>query len=289
MTCWAPDIEDHRDPYLLSVIARVKDAKDVDYVRGEIIKTINSYKTQLVAKDKLDAVKVEPAIQLRALARQLRSDRRQSRSIHRAAAHAGNHQQVYELYAAITPEDMQAMAKKYFVDEHRTIVTLSQQGEARECCAEVNAPCFRTHHCLIGLRADGRGRKGSSTHGNRVIAELIAARQLSFALQRRRGQRPERQRRRGGADRKSAVKRRQPRDDLRTDRQPMYPMATGFDSQVDKEMTVFNGTTHIDNLPKYYQIISEMLLNPGWRSEDFTRIREDAINYLKVSLRRQQR
>jgi zinc protease len=65
----------------------------------------------------------------------------------------------------------------------------------------------------------------------------------------------------------------------------MYPMATGFNSQVDKEMTVFNGTTHADNLAKYYQVISEMLLNPGWRADDFTRVREDSINYLKVSLR----
>ena len=65
----------------------------------------------------------------------------------------------------------------------------------------------------------------------------------------------------------------------------MYPMATGFGSQVDKEMTVFAGTTHADNLTKYYQLISEMLLNPGWRPEDFTRNREDAINALKVGLR----
>src|SRR6185312_14063816 len=28
----------------------------------------------------------------------------------------------------------------------------------------------------------------------------------------------------------------------------MYPMATSFGSQVDKEMTVFTGTTHQDNL-----------------------------------------
>ncbi|HKP11175.1 MAG TPA: pitrilysin family protein [Blastocatellia bacterium] len=65
----------------------------------------------------------------------------------------------------------------------------------------------------------------------------------------------------------------------------MYPMATGFGSQVDKEMTVFSGTTHVDNLAKYYQIVSAMLLDPGWRAEDFTRVREDQINYLKVSLR----
>ncbi|MEK6405956.1 MAG: pitrilysin family protein [Acidobacteriota bacterium] len=65
----------------------------------------------------------------------------------------------------------------------------------------------------------------------------------------------------------------------------MYPMATGFGSQVDKEMTVFVGTTHADNLQKYYQIISGMLLDPGFRADDFTRLRTDAINFLKESLR----
>lgn len=65
----------------------------------------------------------------------------------------------------------------------------------------------------------------------------------------------------------------------------MYPMATMFGSQVDKEMTVFTGSTHIDNLTAYYRIISEMLLTPGWREEDFTRLREDAVNFLKVNLR----
>jgi zinc protease len=65
----------------------------------------------------------------------------------------------------------------------------------------------------------------------------------------------------------------------------MYPMATGFASQVDKEMTVFYGSTHLDNLQKYYEIISGMVLEPGWREDDFTRLREDAINFLKVNLR----
>lgn len=67
--------------------------------------------------------------------------------------------------------------------------------------------------------------------------------------------------------------------------QAMYPMATGFVSQVDKEMTVFAGTTHRDNLQKYYQIVSGMLLDPGFRDDDFNRLRIDAINFLKESLR----
>lgn len=65
----------------------------------------------------------------------------------------------------------------------------------------------------------------------------------------------------------------------------MYPMATRFGGQVDKEMTVFEGATHKDNLDKYYELIRQMLLEPGFREDDFKRLKEDAINYLKVSLR----
>ncbi|OLE53652.1 MAG: hypothetical protein AUG51_12390 [Acidobacteria bacterium 13_1_20CM_3_53_8] len=65
----------------------------------------------------------------------------------------------------------------------------------------------------------------------------------------------------------------------------MYPMATSFDSQIDKEMTVFSGTTHMDNLSNYYQLIQQMLLDPGFREDDFTRLKTDAINFLKVNLR----
>ena len=64
-----------------------------------------------------------------------------------------------------------------------------------------------------------------------------------------------------------------------------YPMAAGFGSQVDKEMTVFAGTTHVDNLEKYYSLIRDMLLDPGFREDDFARVKSDAVNYLKTSLR----
>jgi zinc protease len=65
----------------------------------------------------------------------------------------------------------------------------------------------------------------------------------------------------------------------------MYPMASSFSAQVDKEMTVFSGTTHVDNLEKFYGLIRDMLLDPGFREDDFTRLRTDAVNFLKVSLR----
>jgi zinc protease len=64
-----------------------------------------------------------------------------------------------------------------------------------------------------------------------------------------------------------------------------YPLASGFGALTDKEMTTFIGQTHVDNLPKYYAIIRQMLFEPGFREEDFTRLKQDAINFLKVNLR----
>ncbi|HEY0079890.1 MAG TPA: pitrilysin family protein [Pyrinomonadaceae bacterium] len=65
----------------------------------------------------------------------------------------------------------------------------------------------------------------------------------------------------------------------------MYPMASSFESQVDKEMSVFYGTTHADNLESFYRLITQMLLDPGFREEDFNRLKSDAVNFLRVSLR----
>src|SRR3989442_13443855 len=67
--------------------------------------------------------------------------------------------------------------------------------------------------------------------------------------------------------------------------QALYPMASSVNAQVDKEMTVFTGTTHIENLDHYYALLRDILLDPGFRAEDFKRLRDDAINFLKVSLR----
>jgi zinc protease len=65
----------------------------------------------------------------------------------------------------------------------------------------------------------------------------------------------------------------------------MFPMATDIEVQVDKEMTTFAAETHIDNLDRFYSIFRQMLLDPGWRNEDLTRLKDDAINFLRVSLR----
>jgi zinc protease len=65
----------------------------------------------------------------------------------------------------------------------------------------------------------------------------------------------------------------------------LFPMASGVSVQVDKEMTAFGGSTHVENLDAYYKILRAMLLEPGWREDDFRRVKDAAINAIKVGLR----
>ncbi|MBK5294405.1 MAG: insulinase family protein [Acidobacteriia bacterium] len=65
----------------------------------------------------------------------------------------------------------------------------------------------------------------------------------------------------------------------------MFPMATSVSYQVDKEMTTFWAVTHVDNLDAFYALFRSMLLEPGWRQDDLKRLRDDAINALRVNLR----
>src|SRR5690349_23368335 len=65
----------------------------------------------------------------------------------------------------------------------------------------------------------------------------------------------------------------------------MFPMATSFHVQIDKEMIAFVGETHVDNLQAYYKLVRAKLLEPGWREDDFTRIRDKAVNAIRVGLR----
>lgn len=61
----------------------------------------------------------------------------------------------------------------------------------------------------------------------------------------------------------------------------LYPLAGGYDASVDKEMTVFTGRIHRDNLEAYYALFKDALLAPAFRDDDFARIKGQTLNYLK--------
>src|SRR4029079_8244533 len=52
-----PDLGNHPDPELFTITARVKDRKDIDYVRDQILATFRSMTEQTIDQDKLDATR----------------------------------------------------------------------------------------------------------------------------------------------------------------------------------------------------------------------------------------
>lgn len=65
----------------------------------------------------------------------------------------------------------------------------------------------------------------------------------------------------------------------------LYPMAVSVTSSVDKELTAFWIQAHAADLDRAYSIFREMLLNPGWREDDFERLLTDTTNLLEITLR----
>ena len=120
-----PSFDDQIDPELFAVVARVKDPKDVDYVRDEIIATFDRFADERITPEKLE---------------ETRAYIRYSTALSwtSAGAIAGflapyvaiartpqTVDKIYALYQQITPRDIQENAKKYFTADTRTVVTLA--------------------------------------------------------------------------------------------------------------------------------------------------------------------
>ncbi|HEY0378813.1 MAG TPA: pitrilysin family protein [Pyrinomonadaceae bacterium] len=120
---------DRIDPELFYAEARVKDEKDVPYVRDQILATFKRYTTELIPQAKLDATRSRLRY---SFALSLNSSEAIAAALAPYVALRGTPETInklYELYDRVTPEDIRAAAAKYFVDRSRTIVTLSTRGK----------------------------------------------------------------------------------------------------------------------------------------------------------------
>ena len=121
--------DDQMDPELFTVLARIKEEKDADDVRKEILETYKRYTTELIPQAKLDATRsrlrygfamtMDSSDAIAAALAPFISLRRSPETIDKLAV----------VMDAITPQDMRDMAKKYFRDESRTIVTLATKAK----------------------------------------------------------------------------------------------------------------------------------------------------------------
>jgi zinc protease len=67
--------------------------------------------------------------------------------------------------------------------------------------------------------------------------------------------------------------------------QLLYPMAATIDVDVSRQMTVFVGRAHKDHLDSYFPLLFEVILEPRFAQEDFNRIKDETLNYIRKTLR----
>jgi zinc protease len=65
----------------------------------------------------------------------------------------------------------------------------------------------------------------------------------------------------------------------------LYPMAAEIHSYGDRDTFVYAGTVHRDNLAAFATLLSEQILTPRFSVEDFTRLRQDALDAITKTLR----
>ena len=118
------DNSDHVDPYLFVVWARVKKEQDMDSVRDDVLATLAGFRKSPVSSERLEQVKshlryrfalsMDNSESIASMLARYVALRRTPETINR----------VFDLYAQVTPEDVQRVANKYFAESGRTIVTL---------------------------------------------------------------------------------------------------------------------------------------------------------------------
>lgn len=65
----------------------------------------------------------------------------------------------------------------------------------------------------------------------------------------------------------------------------LYPLAARIQVIGDKDSIVFEGMVHRDNLAAFADLIAEQVLTPRFSEDDFTRHRQNALDYVAKSLR----
>ncbi len=268
-----------KDAGLRHVFIKVNEEKDLATVRDAINRTYAQARTELVSSEKLDNLKsnlkysfVNSLDSSESIASTLASYMHFERD-----PETINH--LYNSFDNISAEDIKRVANKYFIDDNRTTVTLSaldkidafaQEVELDAAVAKIAAdnaqpktaqftvldktndsPLIDVNFLFYtGAAADPVGKKGVAA----LTVQMLT---------------------RGGSATHT----------YKDIQKGLYPLAGRFSSQLDKEMMSFTGRVHKDNAEQWYQLISDQLLNPGWREDDFKRLKKELIDGIKSGLK----
>ena len=246
------------------------------YIRDEILKTLAGLRDAPVDRKLLEEAKSNARY---GLARTLDNTETIASTLARFVRlrrSYGTLNAYYRLGETLTPADLLAAARTYLTDANLVVTTLSREpmpeamattpGLARFESVAKSAtvgpelaivtqpsPLPRLDVKLLftaGSAHDPKGKEGLAALTARMIAQA------------------------GSKDRRI--------DEIR---KALFPMAGSFDAQVDREMTTFTGVIHKDNWEAFFDMVLPQLTDPGFREEDFRRLKDAQMNALVQNLR----
>ena len=268
-----PYLPSNQDPGLATIFARVKDPAKATYVRDAILDALREARTRPVTAERLAEAKSNMRY---GFARTLDNSESIAATLARFVRFRRSYDtldNLFRVYDALTPQDLHRAARTYLTDANLVFTTLSHEplpegidqlpsleDEKGTAATGENIPFVvqRTPsellrfklQFLVGSAHDPAGKEGLAQLAADMIAEAGSEKQRIDEINR-----------------------------------ALFPIAGSFSALVDREVTTFTGVIHHDNLERFLDIAMPQLLSPGFREEDFARLKERQRNALIQDLR----
>ncbi|HEY0060836.1 MAG TPA: insulinase family protein, partial [Telluria sp.] len=260
------------DPTLATIGARVKKPEDAVYVRDQILRTVAQMRSVPVSEELLaDAKSATKYSLIRTLDNTEQIAGTLASFVHYQRSY-GTLNQYARLMDTLTPADLLSAGRKYLNDEGMIVTTLSNQAlpeaiatlpklayfDAAPGAAKFDVLVQKSSLPQIRFKLLFNAGSAHDPAGKEGLAALTAMMVASA----------------GSSERKI--------DEVT---KALFPMAGSFSEQIDKEMTTFTGSVHKDNWDRYLDIALPMLVAPGFRDDDFRRLKDSLKNSLLVDLK----
>ena len=264
---------DSVDSPLATVLARVKKLDDAVAVRDAILGAFAVARTTPVAAQRLADAQSNARY---AFARSLDNTAAIASNLARFVRYRRSFDTVNNLFrvtASLGPADLLATAQKHFTDARLVTTTLSKE----------TMPVAMTILPLL----DALAPPSTGATDLKVVAQKSVLPQLNIKLLFAAGSAHDPGGKEGLAALSAAMIAQAGSKDLRFDevKKALFPIAGSFDVQVDKEMTTFTALTHKDNAQAFLDVALPLLTEPGFRQEDFARVKDAQLTALKSDLR----
>ncbi len=263
------------DPTLFTVFARVKDGKDAVYVRDQILETFAKMRSK-----QLDATRVADAKSNAryGFVRALDNTDAIASTIASFAHFERSYDTINKYFrelATITPATIQETAQEYFTDKNLVVTTLSEQPLA-DGIANLPSVVSMASAASEGQQVQIRFLEQKSVLPNVMMKFLFTV-----------GSAADPKGKEGLAQLAASMITEAGSKEMRIDEinKALYPIAGGFGNLVDKEMTTFTALVHKDNIDKFLPVVLPQLLAPGFREDDFQRLKDQQLNALEQDLR----